>query len=224
MKFESAAVHTGEEVAAQPRNQNREGAETEGKERDQESAPVMETSLQQASIAATESLEGVLKTLLNSYQRISAGVMSGFRFLSTQKVFRHGRDDSPGEKIRRQHCEDDSFGERHKEVPCYPSQQEHRGKYDANCERGHEGGCRDLRRTIQHDLVHVFVWFCLTVPINVLDLDRGIVHQDADRQGESTKRHNIDRLPDRSEHNDGRQDRQRNRSRNDDGAAPTAQK
>src|SRR6266478_3406299 len=174
MKFESAAVHTGKEVAAQPRDQNREGAEAECKERDQESAPVMETNLQHAAIAPAESLEGCLKTLLNSYQRISAGVMSGFRFLSTQKVLRHGRDDGPGEKIRGQHGENDCFGERHKEVPCYPSQQEHRRKYDANCERGHECGCRDLRRTIEHDIIHVLVWFRLAISINVFDLDRGI--------------------------------------------------
>src|SRR5712692_10364777 len=119
MKFESAAVHTGKEVAAQPRDQNREGAEAECKERDQESAPVMETNLQHAAIAPAESLEGCLKTLLKSYQRIAAGVVSAF--FSPQQILGHGRDDGPGEKIRRQHSENHCFGERYKEIPCYPS-------------------------------------------------------------------------------------------------------
>jgi hypothetical protein len=61
MKLESAAVNAGEEVAAQPGNQNREGAETERKERDQESAPVMERNLQQAAIALTKAFKGPSK-------------------------------------------------------------------------------------------------------------------------------------------------------------------
>src|SRR5713226_10480970 len=137
MKFESSAVHAGKEVAAQPRDQNCQRPKANREEPDQESAPVMETSLQQAAIAPTESLEGCLKTLLKSYQRIAAGGVSAF--FSPQQVLGHSRDDGPGEKIRRQHGENHCFGERHKEIPCYPSQQEHRGKYDTNCKRGHEG-------------------------------------------------------------------------------------
>ena len=53
------------------------------------------------------------------------------------------------------------------------------------------------------------VWFCLPVAIDVLDFNRGVVHQDADRQSEPAERHDVDRLPDRTEHNDGGQDRQR---------------
>src|SRR6266481_453659 len=92
MKFESAAVNTGEEVTAQPRNQNREGAETERKERDQESAPVMERNLQQAAIAPTEMFEGLFKTFLKAHQRIAASGISSHSFFSTQQVLGHRRE------------------------------------------------------------------------------------------------------------------------------------
>jgi hypothetical protein len=46
MKLESAAVHAGEEVPAQPGNQNYKRAQTTREERNQEDAPVMETYLQ----------------------------------------------------------------------------------------------------------------------------------------------------------------------------------
>ena len=85
MKFESTAVNAGEEVAAQPRNQNRQGAETEGKERDQESAPVMERELQQAAIAPTKVFEGLFKTFLKAHQRIAASGMSSLLFSPRNK-------------------------------------------------------------------------------------------------------------------------------------------
>jgi hypothetical protein len=55
-------------------------------------------------------------------------------------------------------------------------------------------------------------------------LDCGVVQRDAAPPGESTQRHDIDRLSDRTEHNDGGQDRQRDGGRDDHGATPTAQK
>src|SRR2546425_3724456 len=67
VKFESTAVHAGEEVPAQPGDQNCQRAETHREECDQENTPVMETGFQQAAIAPTKSLEGLLKSLLNSY-------------------------------------------------------------------------------------------------------------------------------------------------------------
>ena len=54
--------------------------------------------------------------------------------------------------------------------------------------------------------------------------DRGVVHQNANRQSEPPERHDVDGLPDRTERNDRGQDRQRDRGRDDHGASPTAQK
>ncbi len=67
VKFERAAVNTGKEVPAQPRNQNCQRTETTCKERNQESAPVVETSFQQTAIAPTESFESLLEVLLKPH-------------------------------------------------------------------------------------------------------------------------------------------------------------
>ena len=223
MKLESAAVNTGEEVPAQPRNQDCQRSETSHEERDQERAPVMEADLQEAAIAATKSLEGCLKAFLKSHQRIAAGRISGLLFLAPQQILGHGRNDGSRKEIRGQHGEHYRLGERHKQVSRHAGKQEHRSKHNADRERGDECGCRDLRRTVENDFVHVLLGLCLAIAIDVLDLDRGVVHQNADRQSEPPERHDIDRLPDRTERNDRGQDRQRDRGRNDHGASPTAQ-
>ena len=66
MKFESAAVYTGEEIAAQPGNQNCQGAETERKERDQEGAPVMESRFPAGCDSFCESFRRPLQNVSES--------------------------------------------------------------------------------------------------------------------------------------------------------------
>jgi hypothetical protein len=72
-----------------------------------------------------------------------------------------------------------------------------------------ERGGRDLRRAVENHFVHGLLGLCLTVAIDVLDLDGGVIHQNADRQSEAPERHDVDGFPDRAEHNDRGKDRQR---------------
>src|SRR2546428_14095872 len=102
MKFECAAVYAGEEILAQPRSQNRQGAEASRKERNQESPPVVETNFQQAAIASTKCFEGLLKTLLKPRQRIAAGSISRLVFFSPHQLLGQRRDAGPRPKIRSQ--------------------------------------------------------------------------------------------------------------------------
>ena len=53
-------------------------------------------------------------------------------------------------------------------------------------------------------------------------VDRGIVHQDADRQRQSAQRHDVDGLPQRAQDDDGSQNRERNRNGDDQRAAPAS--
>src|SRR5216683_5443487 len=205
------------------RNQNRERAEAACEERNQESAPVVEANLQQVAIAVTKSRERLFKTLLKSNKRITAWGAC-LMFVSPQQVLGHGGDDGPGKQVRGQHSENHSFGERHKEISGDAGQQEHGSKHNADRECRHEGGCSDLRRAVEDNFIHVLLWFRLAVAVYVLDLNGCVVHQNADRQCESTERHNIDRFSDRAKHNDGGQDCQRDGGRDDNGASPTAQK
>ncbi len=58
VKLEGAAVHAGEEVLAQPWDQNCQRAKTAREEYNQENPPVLETPLQQPAIGHTKSLKG----------------------------------------------------------------------------------------------------------------------------------------------------------------------
>src|SRR6266853_1866915 len=104
------------------------------------------------------------------------------RCLAPQQVLGHSRNDRPGKDIRGQHRENHRLSKRYEEVSRDAGQQEHRSKYNANRKCGHEGRCRYLRCTVQYNSVQVLLRFRFAISIDVLDLDGGIIHQDADRQ------------------------------------------
>ena len=224
MQLERAAVNAGKEIPSKPGNDNHQRPQTTREECDQESTPVMETNFQHAAIAATKSVKGRLKPLLEPHQRIAAGSIVPSCFLSPQQILRHCRNNGPRQEIRRQHGEDHRLGEWHEQISRDPGQQEHRSEHDADRKRGHESRSRDLRRAVENNFVHILIWLRLPVAIDVLNFDRGVIHQNADRQSEPTERHDVDCLPDRAEHNDGGQDCQRDRGRDDDRTSPTAEK
>jgi hypothetical protein len=61
------------------------------------------------------------------------------------------------------------------------------------------------------------------VALDILDRDRGVVHQNADRQRQAAQRHDVDGLAQRAEQSGWSQDRQRNGDRDDQRAAPASQ-
>src|SRR5580658_6794817 len=223
MKFESAAIHAGEKVLAQPWNQNCQRAEAKNKKRNQEGAAVMQTELEQAVIPLPETFEGFLKSLLHPYQRITGGGATSIHVIAAQEIFGHRWDDRAGKKVRRQHGENHGFSERYKQVPRHAGQHEHRSKHNADRKRGHESGRGNLRGAVQDNLVHVLLRLRCAISIDVLDFNSSVVYQDADRQSEATQRHDVDRFPDGAEGDDGGQDRQWNRSRDDQRASPAPQ-
>ena len=158
MKLESAAVHAGKEIPAQPRNQNDHRADTKHEECNQKDKPVMETNLQQATKAVPKFLESYLKTLLQAHQWIAAE--GGFLPLSLQQVLCHCWNDGPGKEIRSQHGEHYRFGERNEQVSRHARQQEHRRKHNADRKRGDEGRGRYLRCAVQNNFVQILFRSC----------------------------------------------------------------
>jgi hypothetical protein len=61
------------------------------------------------------------------------------------------------------------------------------------------------------------------VPVDVLDLDGRVVHQDADREREASEGHDVDGLSQGLEGDERGQDRQRDRDGDDERAPPGAQ-
>ncbi len=58
------------------------------------------------------------------------------------------------------------------------------------------------------------------VAVNVLDRDRRVVHQNSHRERQPAKRHHVDRVTEKVQHNERGEDRKRNRDANDQRAAP----
>ena len=138
-----------------------------------------------------------------------------------QQELRHRRHDRARQEVGRQHREHDRLGQRDEQVPRHARQEEHRHEDDADRERRDEGRHRDLRRAVQDGLLGLLA--LLEVAVDVLDLDRGVVHEDADGEREPAERHDVDRLAERREHQQRAEDRERDRHRDDHRAAPAAE-
>ena len=61
------------------------------------------------------------------------------------------------------------------------------------------------------------------VALDVLDFDRGVVHQDADGERQSAKGHDVDGFAQRAQAKDAHQNRKRNGDGDDQRAAPVSQ-
>ena len=81
-------------------------------------------------------------------------------------------------------------------------------------------GTADLSRSVQDRLAKFEAVF--EEALNILDGDRGVVDEDADRQGESAKGHGVDGLADKSENDHRCQDREGDGHRDDERGAPAS--
>jgi hypothetical protein len=208
MKFESAAVHAGEKVPAQPRNQNRQRAETAAKNAIRKT-PDGGDILQQPAIAVPEASNA-------SSNRFEAGPADcglelGFSFFIVPATRYLA---IVGTMVRERKYEANiakttasaSGTKRYRATPDSRNMGANTMQIDSVETKA---GVAICDCTVQDDFVHVLVWFCSPVAIDVLDLHRGIVHQNSNRQRQSPQRHDVDRFSHRAKENDRGQDRQR---------------
>ena len=105
----------------------------------------------------------------------------------------HQRGDQGARKqVRGQHGEDDRLGQGHEQELGHPGQEEHGHEHDADAQGGNEGGHGDLLRAVENRLLQFLALG--EVALDVLDLHRGVVHQNADRQRQSAQGHDVDGL------------------------------
>ena len=157
-----------------------------------------ETKLENAAIAAAEFLETVLESQLKTNQRIAAGSLSVFGFVVVflQEVLGHGRHDGARQDVRGEHGEEDGLGQRHEEILRHAAQKEHGHEDDADGEGGDQRGHGDLRGAVEDGLLDVLAHF--EIAVDVLDLDGGVVDEDADGQRQSAEGHDVDGLAERA--------------------------
>lgn len=76
--------------------------------------------------------------------------------LATEEKVDERWDDGTGEKIGREHREDDGHRERAEEIFRSALEKEDRDEDDANAQRGYEGGHRDLLGAVEDGLEERF--------------------------------------------------------------------
>src|SRR5579872_2998011 len=123
--------------------------------------------------------------------------------------------------IRRQHREYDGFGQRDKQELRHSTQKEHGQEDDTDAKGGNERGYSDLRRALENGGMEVAPF--LEKPFDVLDGDSGVIDQNADGEGETAERHDVDGLADRAQAANGDKNRKRDGYRDDDRAAPASE-
>ena len=222
VKTQRARVHVGEEILSDHRHQQ-ERAQRHHHEPDQDGRPPPQRQMQQTHVAIAKALEQPVHAAVegpeNPPSSVPARLVHGH--LAPKQVMHHRRHQGSRQQVRRHHREDHRHRQRCEEILRGSSQQEHGYEHDADGQRGHERGHGDLRGPVQHGanerLPHG------EVPMRVFNLDRRIVHENADGQRQSSERHHVDGLAQQAEDADRRQDRQRNRKTHDQRAAPASQ-
>ena len=96
------------------------------------------------------------------------------------------------EEVRRQHREDDRQRERREQILRRAGEEHDRHEDDADAQRRDERGHGDLLRAVEDRPLRRLA-LC-QVAVDVLDLDRGVVDQDADRERQAAQRHHVQRL------------------------------
>ena len=139
-----------------------------------------------------------------------------------QQEANHGRDQGSREQIGGTHRQSHSHRQRREEVLGGTAQERNRNEDDADAKRGDEGRHGDLLRAIENRLDDPFAE--ADVAVDVFDLDGRIVNQNADRQRHPAQGHDVDRFPHRVQDRERRENRERNRNANDQGAPPASEK
>ncbi len=133
-----------------------------------------------------------------------------------------GRNECSRERIACQHGEDDRFRQGNEEVSRHAGQEKHRHEHDADAKSRNESRKGDLLRPVE-DRLDVGLAQC-HLTVNIFDFNRGVVHQDAYRQGQSSERHEVDGLAESTQDGKGSEHRKGNREGDDEGAPPGAEK
>ena len=219
MQDELPAVGVGEEVLAEPGDEDETAEADEQKDGDEKNAPVHQAGEQQL-VGETNSLEETLKAALKDRQWIAGQRCSVL--LDAQQIHRHRGHQRARQDIGGQHGEDDRLRQRNEEIAGDPAEKEHGQEDDADAERGDQGGNGNLRGAVEDRVVQRLAFF--EIALDVLDVDGGVVDQNADGERQSAEGHDVDGLVQQAEHDHRGEDRQRNGDGDDQGAAPAAEK
>ena len=132
---------------------------------------------------------------VGSDQRIAGGRRCVLR---SSRYKREGGYQRAGKNIGGKHGEHDCFRQRNEKIARHPIEKEHGQEDDADAQRRDQGRYSNLRGAIEDRVVQLVAVF--EEALDILDGDGGVIHQDADGQGESAQGHSVDRFIQKAEH------------------------
>src|SRR6266850_3229847 len=220
MQTDLTGVHFGKKIAAENADEQK-GETAKRKKTCREEPGRMERSAQSPSIPLAESFKALFKALLIAPEEahllpdVFFGVIFVFR---TQEIHSQRRNDGPRPHVGSQHGKAHRFRERDKQKPGNAGQEKHWDENNTNAERGDKRGHGDLLGAIQ-DRLNGFLAHG-QVAVDVFNLDGSVIHQNADGESETAKRHDVDGLAERAEAQNADKNRQWDRDGNDQSALP----
>ncbi len=211
-------VDAWKEVLAKERNKGERQPHEDGEGADEEPA-VPKREVQYAEVCSAQALKAVLDPVVRETQdAVGGGRTDG---LLREQVKHHRRHERAREKVRRQHRRDHRYRQGDEQRFRRPGHERHWQEDNANAKR------RDQRRNgnlfgriddrPDDGLAHG------ALPIEILDGNGGVIHEDADCQRQPTECHEVERLAKPVEHDDRHEERERNGDEHDQGAAPAAE-
>ena len=221
MQLHLSGIHRGEEVGTQERHQQ-ERYRDKDQEAGDEQPPPDHRQRQKVAVALADMGKAALKVLLESNQDVTVrAVMRPADGMRLEQIHRHGRHQGARQDERSDHGEHHAHRHRHEQEPRHALQGEHRHKDDADAEQRHESRLHDLARAVHDRGDDVLAMF--QVPVDVLDRDGGVIHQNAHRQRQPAQCHDIQCLAHRPQPRQRRQHSQWDGDGDDHRGTPAAQ-
>ena len=224
MEFELRILDRRKEVLTEVGNE-REGAGHREQEARNELGPGCERGRQQAPIEGAHRLKAPLESALEEHERVARlrlGRALAVRRLMGEKEARHRVDQSTRQHVGPDQRERDRLRHGAEEIAADATEVEHRHEHDQDAKKRNGRWDHDLSRAVHDRAFDVLA--LLEMVIDVFDCHRRVVDENADREREAAERHHVDGFAHRRQRGDGRQNRQRNGDRDDEGRAPAAEK
>ena len=143
---EFSAIGVGEEVLAQPGDEQ-EGAGANAEKDRYEEVPPRDQPGEQPPVAVPHVIEAAFKQTLEAGEDIARLRVP---VVQPEHVHRQGRNQGSREEVGGEHGEDHRLRQRDKQVASHSREQEHGQEHDADGERRDQRRHRDLRRALEN--------------------------------------------------------------------------
>src|ERR1700722_3182836 len=208
VKLDLASVDQREKISADELEHHR--TETDDQDGDDGyDEPLAKQQREEFQVSLAQALEAAVERGGDPREatRGSAGVR--MTALSFEQQADRDRRQGPRQSVGSQHRKYHGKSERGEEVFGRPIKEHHRREHTTDGQRRHQRRHRDFCGTVQRRIGKRLVLFGPQA-VAVLDGDSRIVNQDADRQCKTAKSHGIQSFAEKIQHDQRRQDRQRN--------------